>query len=92
VVRLLIDHVGVAVSADDATLEAQVHWSGGEVTSLALARGRRGINRYVATSDLIELLRTLARGASPGRSSSAASSRSTFSSARDATGRREFSR
>ncbi len=60
-VRLLIDHVGVTVPADGAALEAQVHWSGGEVTSLALARGRKGINRYVATSDLIELLRTLAQ-------------------------------
>jgi hypothetical protein len=60
-VRLLIDHVRVTVPADEGTLEARVHWSGGEVTSLAVARGRRGMNRYVATSDLIELLRGLAQ-------------------------------
>lgn len=58
IARLLIEHVVVRPEGE-AKLEVQVHWQGGEVTSLSVARGRRGITRHVAPEELIELIRTL---------------------------------
>ncbi len=61
IVRLLIEQVIVRVSEDDATLEVKVHWSGGEVSKLSVAKVQRGKTRHVAPSELIDLIRTLAR-------------------------------
>lgn len=60
IVRLLIERVVVAPREDPPTIEAQVHWSGGEVSSLSVARNRVGRTRYRAPEDFIDLIRTLA--------------------------------
>jgi len=41
-------------------MKAEVHWAGGEVITVEVARGRTGINRYVADPELVELIRELA--------------------------------
>ena len=60
IVRLLIDNV-VATREGESVLKADVHWSGGEVSHLEVTTGRAGCHRYAAPSELIDLVRTLAR-------------------------------
>jgi hypothetical protein len=60
IVRLLIDSVVVRTREEPSILEAQVHWNGGEVSSLAVARGQPGRNRHVAPEELVLLIATLA--------------------------------
>jgi len=61
VVRCLIDHVVVTVPEEGAHVKAEVHWYGGEVSTLEIPRGRSGKHRHVAEPELIELVRRLAR-------------------------------
>jgi len=60
IVRCLIETVIVSAPRDAPDLKAEVHWAGGEVTTLAVPRGKTGINRYVADPELVELIRGLA--------------------------------
>jgi len=61
IVRLLIQQVVVTVPEEGERIKADVHWQGGEVTTLEFKKGTMGHHRYVATPDLIELVRTLAK-------------------------------
>lgn len=60
IVRCLIENVVVTVPRDESNLKAEIHWTGGEVTKIEVLRGRRGIHRYVADPELVELVRELA--------------------------------
>jgi DNA invertase Pin-like site-specific DNA recombinase len=60
IARCLIEAVTVSVPRDAELLTAQVHWKGGEVTTIEVPKGKRGINRYVSPPELVELIRTLA--------------------------------
>jgi transposase len=61
VVRCLIDQVVVTVPEQGAQIKADVHWYGGEISTLEVPRGRTGQHRHVAEPELIELVRRLAR-------------------------------
>jgi predicted DNA-binding protein (UPF0251 family) len=60
IVRCLIETVVVTVPRDAPKIKAEVHWAGGEVTTLEVTRGKTGVNRYVAGPELVELIRGLA--------------------------------
>ena len=60
IVRCLIEQVVVKVSEGEQQIRADVHWNGGEVSTLELARGHRGIHQELTVPELIELLRDLA--------------------------------
>jgi hypothetical protein len=60
IVRCLIETVVVTAPRDAPSMKAEVHWAGGEVTTVEVARGKTGINRYVADPELVELIRGLA--------------------------------
>ncbi len=57
IVRCLVENV---VVTQEAMLQAKVHWSGGEVTTIELPKGRVGIHRYVTDPDIVEQVRSLA--------------------------------
>ena len=57
--RCLIEQVVVRV--EEAELQAQVHWVGGEVTPVAVRMRKRGEHRWVTDPELVELIRTLAQ-------------------------------
>jgi len=61
VVRCLIDQVVVTVPEEGPHIKAEVHWFGGEISTLEVPRGRTGRHRHVAEAELIELLHRLAR-------------------------------
>ena len=61
IVRCLIDQVVVSIPEEGSTLEVEVYWNGGEVTTLAVKRGRTGGHRWAAEPELIELIRGLAQ-------------------------------
>jgi transposase-like protein len=60
IVRLLVEQIVVRVSEDGKAVEARVHWSGGEISDLVVAKTQRGETRYVAPSELLDLICTLA--------------------------------
>lgn len=60
IVRCLIEAVAVTAPRDVPIMKAEVHWAGGEVITVEVARGRTGINRYVADPELVELIGELA--------------------------------
>jgi DNA invertase Pin-like site-specific DNA recombinase len=60
-VRCLIENVVVTVSDSGEHLQAKVHWIGGEVTSIAVRRIRRGEGGRVTDPDLLVLIRKLAQ-------------------------------
>ena len=60
ILRCLIENVVVTVPEEGADVRVDVHWVGGELNSLAVRKGRRGENRYVADQELVELVRDLA--------------------------------
>ena len=60
IVRCLIERVVVTVPDSGPNHSAQVYWHGGEVTVIEVPRGRSGIHRHVADSELIDLIRELA--------------------------------
>jgi excisionase family DNA binding protein len=59
IVRCLIENVVVSASEQD-TLQAQVHWAGGEVTTLEVPKGKSGVHRYVTDPEVVALVRVLA--------------------------------
>lgn len=60
VVRCLIDQVVVTVPDEGAHIKADVHWFGGEISTLEVPRGKTGEHRHVAEPELVELVRRLA--------------------------------
>jgi excisionase family DNA binding protein len=60
IVRCLIETVVVTAPKQSPTIKAEIHWAGGEVTTVEVARGKTGIHRYVADAELVELIRGLA--------------------------------
>jgi DNA invertase Pin-like site-specific DNA recombinase len=60
IVRCLIETVVVTAPRDAPSMKAEVHWAGGEATTLDIARGKTGINRYVADPELVALIGGLA--------------------------------
>ena len=61
IVRCLIQNVVVTVPKEGSTLKGEIHWSGGEVTTIEVPKGKSGINRYVSDPELIELIRELSQ-------------------------------
>lgn len=61
IVRCLIENVVVTVPKDGPNLHAAVHWVGGEMTDLAVRKGRTGEHRHVAEVELVELITSLAK-------------------------------
>jgi len=59
--RCLIDKVVVEVPKGASMLKAEVHWSGGECTTIELPKGKIGAHRYVSDPELIELMGKLAK-------------------------------
>jgi excisionase family DNA binding protein len=59
IARCLIENVVVTVS-EEQTLQAQVHWAGGEVTTLEVPKGKSGVHRYVTDPEVVALVRLLA--------------------------------
>ena len=59
IVRCLLENVVVTVS-EEQTLQAQVHWAGGEVTTLEVPKGKSGVHRYVTDPEVVALVRLLA--------------------------------
>ena len=59
IVRCLIENVVVTLG-EAQTLQAQVHWAGGEVSTLEVPKGRSGVHRYVTDPEVVTLVRVLA--------------------------------
>ena len=59
IVRLLIAEIIVDVVGD--TLALVIHWQGGDHTRLSAKRNKVGQNRWVTNTDVIDLVRILAR-------------------------------
>ena len=60
IVRCLIETVVVTAPREAPNMKAEIHWAGGEVTAVEVARGKTGVHRYVADPELVELIRGLA--------------------------------
>jgi excisionase family DNA binding protein len=60
IARCLIEQVVVTVPEDGPNLQAKLHWVGGEVTPIEVAKGKTGVHRYATDPELVDLLRTLA--------------------------------
>lgn len=60
IVRCLIENVVAGIGGETERLQAAVHWAGGEVTNLDVARGKSGVHRYVTDPELVDLVRVLA--------------------------------
>jgi DNA invertase Pin-like site-specific DNA recombinase len=60
ILRCLIESVVVTVPEGETRLKAEVHWKGGEVTTVEVLKGRSGLHRYAAEPELVELIRNLA--------------------------------
>ena len=58
-VRCLIEQVVVDVPRDEEPLQARIHWVGGEVTPIAVPKGRVGVHRYATDPDILDLIRQL---------------------------------
>jgi DNA invertase Pin-like site-specific DNA recombinase len=59
IVRLLITEIVVDVVGD--TLALVIHWQGGDHTRLSAKRNKVGQNRWVTDTDVVDLVRILAR-------------------------------
>ena len=59
-IRCLVEQVVVQVPDDEAPLQAEIHWVGGDVTPIAVPKGRSGIHRYATDPEVLELVRRLA--------------------------------
>ena len=59
IVRCLIENVVVTVPEQNP-LQAQVHWAGGEVTTLEVPKGKSGVHRYITDPEVVALVRLLA--------------------------------
>jgi len=61
IVRCLIENVVVTKPEDGPNLLAAVHWVGGEVTHVEVAKGHTGMHCNVAEPELLELIRDLSQ-------------------------------
>ena len=61
IARCLLEKIVVSATPEAEPLKAEVHWKGGETTLIEVARGKRGMHRYVSDPELVELVRTLAQ-------------------------------
>lgn len=61
IARCLIENVVVTVPRNDGMLKAEVHWVGGEVTTVEVLKGRSGVTRYATDTEVVELVRMLAQ-------------------------------
>src|SRR5438093_8772816 len=59
IVRCLIETVVVNAPKDATKIQAEVHWIGGQATTIEVLRGRKGVNRYVADPEVVELSRQM---------------------------------
>ena len=59
IVRLLISEVVVDVT--DSTISAVIHWQGEDYTRLAVKKNKVGQTRWATNTDVIEIVRVLAR-------------------------------
>ena len=59
IVRTVIKEIVVRVEGDQ--LHLQLHWYGGDHSSLIVRKRRSGVHRYVTDADTTELVRSLAR-------------------------------
>jgi hypothetical protein len=60
IVRCLVENVVVTVPLEGGKVRADIHFGGGEVTTVTTARGKTGHHRYVTDPEVVELVRTLA--------------------------------
>ena len=60
ITRCLLEKIVVLALPEAERLKAEVHWKGGEKTSIEVARGKTGLHRYVTNPELVELVRSLA--------------------------------
>jgi len=60
IIRCLIENAVVTSSEDKSHLKADVHWVGGEVTTVEVKRGQSGVHRYVTDPEVVDLVRELA--------------------------------
>lgn len=60
IARCLIENVVVTVPQNNGMLNAQVHWVGGEVTTVEVPKGRSGVTRHATDAEVLELVRMLA--------------------------------
>ncbi len=67
ILRCLIENVVAGAGEDTERLKAAVHWVGGEVTNIEVARGKSGVHRYVSDPELIDLVKVLAGEFSDGQ-------------------------
>src|ERR1700674_1416265 len=51
IVRCLVEAVIVTAPQDASFLKTEVHWVGGQVTTIEVQRGRRGVNRYLRSEE-----------------------------------------
>jgi len=58
-VRCLIAQVVVDVPRNDEPLQARIHWVGGEVTPIAVPKGRVGVHCYATDPEILDLIRQL---------------------------------
>jgi hypothetical protein len=61
ILRCLIRHVVLTSSEGSETLRVKVHWSGGEVSEVAVPRGKSGVTDNATNPEVIELVRDLAK-------------------------------
>ena len=60
IVRCLVENVVVTVPVKGGKVRADIHFAGGEVTTVTTARGKTGHHRYVTDPEVVDLVRTLA--------------------------------
>lgn len=67
IARCLIESVVVRKPVEGSKLTAEVHWKGGQVTTVEVARGKTGVHRYACPAEVVDLVRTLAGEFSDGQ-------------------------
>jgi len=60
IARCLIENVVVRVPERGEKLEADIHWVGGEVSTIETRRGRTGVHRHVTDPEVVDTVRMLA--------------------------------
>ena len=61
IVRTVIEEIVVNSIAEPAEHRLQIHWAGGVHTELRVARNKPGMHRRIASGEVIELVRELAK-------------------------------
>lgn len=60
IARCLIENVVVVTVCEAEMLQAQIHWAGGELSTLEVPKGRPGMHRFVTDPEVVTLVRVLA--------------------------------